>query len=574
MAFEYLVKLRDALSGPAREMAGNISKLRDQLAKLQGSGTGSLLGTVTGANLLSDALHRVSSTALSAGMNLVKAASFRESSLIALETALGSKASAEAELSAALRIADKTPFDTKEVVNSLTRLSTAGLKNADDRHKLFGSLADLAVISGQGSEGLKRGTAAVFQSLMKGKWQGEEVTGQLGELGFNVGYFYDEVAKIYKITGDEGKRREKAMQLLSKGGVGGMNGAVAFSLAVQRMVGGGPTGAVAIKMSGTFEGLISNIKSGFDSLLMRAKVDEWPALVKLKDLLKDIGGLFAADSEGGKRLVGILQFATSGVMSFGQGFAGSFGAILSTIGSGLKSLFGGGDQEKALGRLQTLGAVLGGLAGFFLISKVAALGYATAMGVVSTAATVARVATTLFWLASNPIGWIVAAVAGVAALGVVLYQYGDQIWGWAKNMGSRITQGIVGGISEGYGAVRDAVLGLGSSMVSWFKDKLGIRSPSRVFAALGGFLGAGLAMGVDASAGQVRSSVESMVSMPEVSFRGGSAAVGAAARSISMGDINFNFGGSPQNPQEFVQQAAPLLRQALNNLLEEQYEEG
>ncbi|NNC24248.1 phage tail tape measure protein [Salinisphaera sp. USBA-960] len=52
-------------------------------------------------------------------------------------------------------------------------------------------------------------------------------------------------------------------------------------------------------------------------------------------------------------------------------------------------------------------------------------------------------------------------------------------------LGSAIAHGIVTGLKNAGGAVKDAVVGLGSSTVGWFKNKLGIQSPSRVFMGLG-----------------------------------------------------------------------------------------
>ena len=42
-----------------------------------------------------------------------------------------------------------------------------------------------------------------------------------------------------------------------------------------------------------------------------------------------------------------------------------------------------------------------------------------------------------------------------------------------------------------------AIFFMADSVIGWFKQKLGIRSPSRVFAELGGFTMAGLAQGLD-----------------------------------------------------------------------------
>lgn len=62
--------------------------------------------------------------------------------------------------------------------------------------------------------------------------------------------------------------------------------------------------------------------------------------------------------------------------------------------------------------------------------------------------------------------------------------------------GSNLMSGLVNGIANGLGAVKTAIQSAGDSVVGWFKERLGIHSPSRVFAALGGFTMAGLEQGL------------------------------------------------------------------------------
>ncbi|MFB4403650.1 phage tail tape measure protein, partial [Pseudomonas inefficax] len=63
--------------------------------------------------------------------------------------------------------------------------------------------------------------------------------------------------------------------------------------------------------------------------------------------------------------------------------------------------------------------------------------------------------------------------------------------------GGMIISGLVNGLTAGLGAVKDAITSIGTSTIGWFKEKLGIHSPSRVFAELGGFTTEGLAQGLE-----------------------------------------------------------------------------
>ncbi|MBZ3664903.1 phage tail tape measure protein [Pseudomonas monteilii] len=96
----------------------------------------------------------------------------------------------------------------------------------------------------------------------------------------------------------------------------------------------------------------------------------------------------------------------------------------------------------------------------------------------------------------SPIGLIYQAFAGV------LSYLGIDLPSRFTEFGGMIVNGLVNGLTAGLGAVKDAVTSIGSSAIGWFKEKLGIHSPSRVFAELGGFTTEGLAQGLSNGAQQ------------------------------------------------------------------------
>lgn len=67
--------------------------------------------------------------------------------------------------------------------------------------------------------------------------------------------------------------------------------------------------------------------------------------------------------------------------------------------------------------------------------------------------------------------------------------------------GGQMIDGLIQGIKAKAGAVKDAVVGTAGAVGDWFKDKLGINSPSRVFAGFGQDTLAGLADGLRAATG-------------------------------------------------------------------------
>ncbi|MDR3429010.1 hypothetical protein [Silvimonas sp.] len=90
----------------------------------------------------------------------------------------------------------------------------------------------------------------------------------------------------------------------------------------------------------------------------------------------------------------------------------------------------------------------------------------------------------------SPLGLFYKAFAGV------LSWFGIELPGKFTEFGAMILRGLAKGITGALSYVKDAVTGAGDATIGWFKEKLGIHSPSRVFAELGGFTMAGLDQGL------------------------------------------------------------------------------
>jgi hypothetical protein len=69
--------------------------------------------------------------------------------------------------------------------------------------------------------------------------------------------------------------------------------------------------------------------------------------------------------------------------------------------------------------------------------------------------------------------------------------------------GGNLIQGLINGITGGITQVKDKITSIGASVSGWFKDVLGINSPSRVFASHGGDVMAGLQLGMGNGEGGV-----------------------------------------------------------------------
>lgn len=90
----------------------------------------------------------------------------------------------------------------------------------------------------------------------------------------------------------------------------------------------------------------------------------------------------------------------------------------------------------------------------------------------------------------SPLGMFYRAFAGV------MNYFGFELPGKFTEFGANVIQGLINGFTSMFPNVASAIGGIADSTVGWFKEKLGIHSPSRVFAELGGFTMAGLEQGL------------------------------------------------------------------------------
>ena len=91
----------------------------------------------------------------------------------------------------------------------------------------------------------------------------------------------------------------------------------------------------------------------------------------------------------------------------------------------------------------------------------------------------------------SPVGLIYSAFASVMSyLGVDLPAKFTEA-------GAAVLQGFASGITNSLGLVKDSITGAADSTMSWFKEKLGIHSPSRVFIGYGGNISEGAAIGIE-----------------------------------------------------------------------------
>jgi TP901 family phage tail tape measure protein len=157
--------------------------------------------------------------------------------------------------------------------------------------------------------------------------------------------------------------------------------------------------------------------------------------------------------------------------------------------------------------LLAVGGILVPIAAFkFGMAAIGITGGAAAAGVWAFLKPVLLVAGAAYagWQAGKLLGAGIDALLSKAlgyktSLGSALYdlvQLVTALPGKFMAAGAQIIDGLIAGIKQRWQALKDMVGSVADSTVGWLKDKLGIRSPSRVFAELGGFTMAGFEQGI------------------------------------------------------------------------------
>jgi len=197
----------------------------------------------------------------------------------------------------------------------------------------------------------------------------------------------------------------------------------------------------------------------------------------------------------------------------------------------VKAVFKGmaGPISAALKAMKPLGAAItkafGGKPGEGLITFATVLGQVLGVLVVVFAAVTAGVAMMF--------GGIIVAIAGFAAFASA-----------ASDAGSSIAEGLANGITSGVDWVRSAVQGMGGAVIAEVKRILGIASPSKVMAKLGGHTADGFAKGLDAGTSDVQDTASDMVSPPAMAGGGSGARGGGGGMSVSISGVTIQVHGS------------------------------
>jgi TP901 family phage tail tape measure protein len=146
-----------------------------------------------------------------------------------------------------------------------------------------------------------------------------------------------------------------------------------------------------------------------------------------------------------------------------------------------------------------------------------------------------------------------------SAFAAVLSWFGVDVPAKFSEFGANMLSGLVSGITRGLGAVKDAIATVADSTVGWFKKKLGIQSPSRVFGELGGFISQGAAIGMEGEQRSIARAATALATAAVTSFGAPTLALATNAANSSVVRDSTPVDLLPANTTARLARQTPLL---------------
>lgn len=418
-----------------------------------------------------------------------------------LETIEGSQAKAKASLDWVSEFAAKTPYQLDQVNEAFVRLRSYGL---DPTSGLLRTLGDTSAAMG-------KDVMSAVEAIA------DAVTGEnerLKEFGITSSTQGDLVTYTY--TDKSGLQQQ--MQV--------MKGDRAATEQALREIWDEKYGGAMERRSRNWSGMFSNLQdywARFQIMVM----DSGP-FERFRDYLSGIlatlgemaadGRLQAWAERIGERItqvVDVIGGFASGLWDIGQTayaiaapiaeFVGGWDKFAwAIVGTKFAPLLGGLDGigkgilfiGKAMLANPILAVIAGIAAGAYLIYRnwdAIAAWFGRVWGRITQAASAAWDTLKALFFDWHPLGILISHWGEIS-------DYLHTLPSRMLDLGTRILDGLAEGIRSRLAAVKDLVGGLADGVGGWFAEKLGIHSPSRVFAGYGANIAEGVGVGINAKA--------------------------------------------------------------------------
>lgn len=480
----------------------------------------------------------------------------------------------------------------------------------------MGALVLAGVSLAISAAGAKQKIVTLFDALGEGKITGKQTVAMLDELGDQIGQTRDQLAPLAKgfltmgITGTAALRSltlaAASAGALAEGGAekfttmfGVINAAaetgskltIPFKKLEKQLQGVGLNiGDLAKEMGTTEAALTSGLKAGtvdakkFGDALTAAATSKGAG--PLANAGKQLGAIWAKATEDVTKMfedidVGpFLKEVKDMFAILGQGKP-SGEALTKGIGGFFKQVFTLLTKVVPLAKHFLLDMIIYGLKAYIAVKPIigAIKEFATSaegaaiigtvlsalwnvLKVVGVVIGVVVVAVLALWAAM-----IVVSVAVWTAVGAFLGLFdsvGSALGGWiasAAKAAYDFVAGLVSGIADGAGAVIGAVTGLADKATGAFKSALGIASPSKVMAGLGGHVAAGTAEGIEAGSDDVHGAASGMATaaVKGATSGGGGGDGGGAAKGATTINVTVQIDGAGKSAMDITQEMVSLV---------------
>ena len=303
--------------GDTDDIEQKLSKIKGSLGGLGGATDTASKSAIAGFGKIAAAIGAVlaafKTVGAAAGLvgKSMAAAADAETIKTQFETILGSADAASARFEELAKFGEKTPFELNEVAKASKTLETLtrGALSTGDGLTMVG---DVAAATGESFQGIAVHVGRLYDGLQSGRPVGEAMA-RLQELGIMSGSARGQIEKLQK----EGKK-----------------GDAVWSVAAAEL---GQFGGAMDKLSGTWGGMVSNLKEGIDGVLRAFGA---PLLDALKPVLEGSIGLI-------EKLLPAAQAAASKI--------GEAIRRLTQAGKAIISLFQSGDLTKVAFTALSLG---------------------------------------------------------------------------------------------------------------------------------------------------------------------------------------------------------------------------
>lgn len=473
------------------------------------------------------------------GESMVQAADWRNRTEGAFRVLLGAQdrpAIVGQAFQRASQYANRFGLDVRDVARQMIQLTAAGFSQSEIP-RVMQAAGDLGAL--EGPQAAERAITAIRQIRAKGVLQMEELSGQLADAGLSVGDVVAEIGRMRNLRGDPTSVGNQVRALITGRRINADQGIQAIMGVVARRSGGRLGGTLDTQSRGA-EAAMNRLKNSW--LLLQSNFARSPAFARIIAFIERMATALDPASASAlrfsaqlDRFFDVLTGAASQVDPVAV-FNGVVGA-LGSIGAGLQRAWPyaqawiTGFYGPIVAALRTSVPMLQRFFGYL---------FQGSPGQVDTLRTIA---TALGIVGALAVGALARAVAMVGVLVRVIsipFSIIGAFWGRLigafsnveltfSGIGTAIVNGLKAGITGAWEALLAQIRSLASMLPQVVKDRLGIRSPSRVFAQLGGHVADGFALGIEGGTGGVRSAIGSMVDVGAVGARAASRARGGGA---------------------------------------------